>query len=392
MATVGNTFQASDLDIQSARPDLAVADVRCWIVDVPTTRPHKLSNTQISFQSYVIVRATLAGGAVGYGEAATLGGPRWSESSVESIKANIDAHFAPAVLGLAATDLELAGLSMRAAGQRNFSAKAAIESALCDAAGQALGLPAHLFLGGRVRSSMEVIWALASGDPDQEIEEARAKLAAKEHRVFKIKLGFKDVREDMARLRRIFDAISSEARIIVDVNQGWSEATAIRLLPELAEMGVALVEQPCSSSNLEVMARLAQRSNVPLMVDEAAFTNQEVMRAGTLAAGSVLSLKLVKSGGLMELKRAAGIASAYGMELYGGCLLESAIGTSAHLAVFSTLPRLEWGTEHFGPKILADELTHTRIAYRDFKIHCPEGPGLGVAVDEQAVIRLSRKP
>ncbi|QKD01952.1 muconate/chloromuconate family cycloisomerase [Mesorhizobium loti] len=371
--------------------DLTVRAIESWIVDVPTARPHKLSNTQIACQSYVIVRVTLACGETGYGEAATLGGPRWSESSVESIKANIDVYLAPAVLGIRATDFELASLLMASAAQRNFAAKAAVESALFDAAGRALGLPASLFLGGQVRNAMEVIWALASGDADQEIEEARAKLAAREHRTFKVKIGFREPREDISRLRRILDAIGGEARVIVDINQGWSEATALRFLPELAEMGIALIEQPCSALNMEAMARLAGRSNVPLMVDEAAFTGQDVIRAGTLAAGSVLSLKLVKSGGLIELKRAAGIAAAFGFELYGGCLLESGIGTAAHLAVFSSLPRLEWGTEHFGPRILVEDLIRGGIVYRDFQIHCPEGPGLGIEVNEDTLSRLARK-
>ncbi|MFX7705323.1 enolase C-terminal domain-like protein, partial [Acinetobacter baumannii] len=79
---------------------------------------------------------------------------------------------------------------------------------------------------------------------------------------------------------------------------------------------------------------------------------EELALAATFACGSVYSLKLVKSGSLFELKRTAGVAAAHGLELYGGCLLESSIGAAAHLAVFSTLPTLEWGTEHFGPRIL----------------------------------------
>ena len=78
------------------RRDLTVADIRSTIVDVPTVRQHKLSQLAVSAQSYVIVEIRLANGATGVGEAATLGGPRWSEESVEGIKAVIDAHLAPA--------------------------------------------------------------------------------------------------------------------------------------------------------------------------------------------------------------------------------------------------------------------------------------------------------
>jgi muconate cycloisomerase len=370
--------------------ELNIRDVTSWIVDSPTARRHRLSNTEISHQSYVIVRVTLRNGVRGYGEAATLGGPRWAEESVESIKSAVDIYLAPALRDMCAFHFEEAALRMAKAAMRNFAAKAAIESALYDAVGQSLGLPSSAFLGGAVRSSMEVIWALASGDADQEIAEARAKLASREHRQFKIKMGFKGVRDDMLRLKRIIDAIGAECTIIVDVNQAWNEATAIRHMPELAEMGVALVEQPIAAGGIEAMSRIAARSQIPIMIDEAAFTCEQVARAGTAAAGSVLSLKLVKSGGLMELKRAAGVATAFGMELYGGCLIESGIGAAAHLAVFSTLPTLEWGTEHFGPRILLDDVTKGEIVYKDFQIECPLGPGLGISVNEGELQRLVR--
>ena len=369
---------------------LVVRLVESRIVDCPTTRRHKLSNTEIAHQSYVIVKVVLENGVTGYGEASTLGGPRWAEESVESIKAAIDIYLAPAVKGLCALLFEQAGVRMAAAATRNFAAKAAIDSALYDASGKSLGLPASALLGGAVRDSMEVIWALASGDADQEIEEACAKFKAREHRHFKIKLGFMSPPDDMARVARIIDAVGNDARIIVDVNQAWSEATAIRYLPALHEMGVALIEQPVAAGKSAAMGRLAARSSVPLLVDEGAFTSEELVRAGTGAEGTVYSLKLVKSGGLMEMKRAAGIAAGFGMELYGGCLIESGIGAAAHLAVFSTLPKLEWGTEHFGPRILVEDLTAGGIEYHDFKVWCPQGPGLGIVVEEDVLLRFAR--
>src|SRR5258708_6608955 len=79
--------------------DLVVRDLTSHIVDVPTVRKHKLSSTSVTAQNYVIVRLRLANGIEGIGEASTLGGPRWSEESVEAMKANIDAYLAPAVVG-----------------------------------------------------------------------------------------------------------------------------------------------------------------------------------------------------------------------------------------------------------------------------------------------------
>ena len=104
--------------------DTVVREVRSVIVDAPTTRRHRLSNTEISHQSFVHVAVTLENGVTGHGEASTLGGPRWAEESVEAIKANIDTYLAPALLGHPAARIEAASLRMAKATKRNFAAKA----------------------------------------------------------------------------------------------------------------------------------------------------------------------------------------------------------------------------------------------------------------------------
>lgn len=370
--------------------EMVIAQIDCTIVDVPTTRAHKLSNTQVSHQSYVIVCITLKNGQVGYGEAATLGGPRWAEESVESIKAVIDRYFSPVLLGECAGSFEKCALKMQSAAKRNFSAKAAVESALYDAVGKTLFLPASMLMGGAVRGTIPAVWALASGDADQEIEEAKLKIERRQFKQFKIKFGFLKQADDIARLRKIVDALPIHTRIIVDVNQAWSEADAINWFPALAELNISLIEQPLPASQPEALARVAKRIQVPIMVDEGAFTLDEIRRAGTLGSGSVLSLKLVKSGGLLEMKRAAAVANACGMQLYGGCLLESGIGAAAHLSVFSTLPNLDWGTEQFGPLILENDLIRSGITYENFEIVCPGSPGLGISVSNEFIQDYSR--
>lgn len=367
-----------------------ISCIETRIVDLPTTRIHKLSNTQIQHQSIVLIRAFLSDGTVGYGEAATLGGPRWSEESVESIKSVIDTYLAPALIGKSAAAFEANARIMGKAAARNNSAKAGVEAAMYDAMGKSIGLSAQQFLGGANRDKIEVLWAMASGDADQEIEEARGKFAAREHRRFKIKIGFATPREDLVRLNRIVEALP-ECEIVVDVNQGWTEATAKRWIPALEELGVALIEQPLPAGQMAALARITSRSTVPIMIDEGAFSHADIARAGAIHAADVLSLKLVKSGGLMAMREAASIARAHGLELYGGCLLESGLGAAAHLMVLATLPELAWGTEHFGPRILrTDILDSGGIEFRDFALHVPQGPGLGVRIDEALLDDLSR--
>ena len=372
------------------RNDLAISAIRSTIVDVPTVRKHKLSQTSVTAQSYVIVELRLANGAEGIGEAATLGGPRWSEESVEAIKANIDGYLAPALIGLPADQFEVAAARMDAAAKRNNAAKAAIESALFDAVGKTIGIPAAVLLGGVVRDSVPVLWTLASGDPAQEIEEAEAKLASRLHDTFKIKIGALSPEADLARLRRVAGALNGRAKLIVDANQAWDETTALRCLPVLAELGVTLVEQPLPAWNLSGMARLRSRTTVPLMADECVFTTHDMLQVASIGAADVVSLKLVKHAGLLNLKRVAAVAEAAGIGLYGGCLLESSIGAAAHLHAFAGLRELGWGCEHFGPQILTDDLVTEPLRFEEFRVHLPSGPGLGVTLDHDKLRRYAR--
>jgi muconate cycloisomerase len=372
-------------------PGLAIASVKSTIVDVPTVRRHKLSSLSITQQSYVIVELQLKNGVTGIGEASTLGGPRWSEESVESVKAAVDGYLVPAIQGEPADRFEMLGARMDAAAKRNNAAKAAIETALFDAVGKTQGVPAAVFLGGVLRDRIPVYWTLASGDPEQEIAEAEAKLSARLHNMFKIKIGAQPPEQDLARLGRLAAALERRARLIVDANQAWDEPTAVRCLPVLAELGVALVEQPLPAWNIAGMARLRSRTTVPLMADESVFSASDMAMVAQTAAADVVSLKLVKHGGLLNTRKVAAVAEAVGIGLYGGCLLESSIGAAAHLQVFAGLRELAWGCEHFGPQILSEDLVVEPLRFSDFEVHLPAGPGIGVTLDNEKLRRYARR-
>ena len=372
------------------RRDLTIEEVKSTIVDVPTVRKHKLSSLSVTAQSYVIVELRLANGVTGIGEAATLGGPRWSEESVESIKATIDTYLTPALIGSIGNRFVAARARMDEAAKRNNAAKSAIETALFDAVGKTLNVPVVQLLGGAVRDSIPVLWTLASGDPGQEIEEAENKIAARLHNTFKVKIGAQAPEADMARMRRLASALEGRATLIVDANQAWDETTALRCLPVLTEIGVALVEQPLPAWDLPGMGRLRARSSIPLMADECVFSTHEMLDVVRAGAADVVSLKLVKHGGLLATRDVGAVAVAAGIGLYGGCLLESSIGAAAHLQVFAGLRDLAWGCEHFGPQILSGDLVTEPLRFEDFHIHLPTGPGLGVTLDPSQLRRYAR--
>ncbi|MGH8430898.1 MAG: muconate cycloisomerase, partial [Solimonas sp.] len=149
-----------------------IESLSATIVDLPTIRPHKLAMHTMQQQTLVIIRVRCSDGIEGIGEATTIGGLAYGNESPESIKANLDAHFAPLLVGQDASNINAAMLRLDKAIKGNTFAKSGVESALLDAQGKRLGLPVSELLGGRVRDSLEVAWTLASGDTAKDIAEA----------------------------------------------------------------------------------------------------------------------------------------------------------------------------------------------------------------------------
>ena len=249
------------------------------IVDVPTVRKHKLSHTSVTAQNYVIVQVRLANGVEGIGEAATLGGPRWSEESVEAMKANIDAYLAPAIIGHARRPVR-GGRPAHGPGRQAQQRRQGRDRDGAVRCRRQDARPAvSALLGGAVRDRIPVLWTLASGDPAQEIEEAERKLAARLHRTFKVKIGAQAPEADMARHAPPRQALEGRAELIVDANQAWDE-TDLRPLPAAArrDRRRAWSSSRCRPGTSRAMARLRARPGTPpLLADECVFDAHDML-------------------------------------------------------------------------------------------------------------------
>jgi len=381
METICSMKSSSCLEIES---------VTATIVDVPTRRPLQMAFTAVTQQSYVIVEVR-AGGWSGFGEASSIGGPTWGPDCAESVKAVIDAYFAPVLLRTDAANLTVARHTLQRAAIGHMAAKSALETALCDLKARSLGVSVGELLGGACRHSIPVAWTLASGVAEEDIRAAREQLAARRHKLFKVKIGAGLPRDDVRRVAAIKQGLGDEASIRVDLNQAWDEATARRWLPELSAVGVDLVEQPIARQNIEGLRRLRAAGTVALMADESVNSLDSILSLTARSCVDVLSLKVVNLGGAAETLKAAAIAEAGGLAVYGGTMLDSAIGTSFALQVFSTLQALPFGCELIGPEILADALGDRQLEIRDFEIHVPPGPGCGVAPVPEKLERYRRR-
>jgi len=370
---------------------MKLAGVRVIQADIPVERPHKMSFTTLEAVNFVFVRLETADGLVGWGEAACLGGPTWSEESSESIAATIERYIAPWLVGRDAVGIEVLVREMARRVQGNPFARAAVEMALWDLNGRALGVPVHRLLGGRVRDRVPLSWSLAVADPAAEVEEAMAKVAHG-HRIFKVKTAARPVAEDVERVRHLREALGPDIALRVDANQGWDRPTALRAIRAMEPYGVDFVEQPVARWDFQGMAEIGRSVDVPIMADESCFSPQDALAIARLGGVSILGLKLTKSAGLIGSMAIACIAEAAGMGCYVGCMIETSLGTAAYLQVALAAAPVTWGCELFGPLLLKGDVVRQPVRYADGAIVALDGPGLGVEVDEIALKEWTRKP
>ena len=368
---------------------MKIADVRVILADIPVKRPHRMSFTTLHAVNFAFVRVETRDGAIGWGEAACLGGPTWSEESVESIAATVERYIAPWLVGHDASEIEPLRLEMAQRVKGNPFARGAVEMALWDLNGRALGVPVHRLLGGRVRDRVPLSWSLAVEDPDAEVAEAQEK-AAHGHRIFKIKTAAHPVADDVTRVRRIRSAVGPGVGLRVDANQGWDRTTALRAIRALEPFGLDFVEQPLPRWDLAGMAEIARIVSVPIMADESCCTPHEALDIARLGGVSILALKLTKSAGIVGAMAIARIAEAAGLGCYVGCMIETSLGTAAYLQVALAAAPVTWGCELFGPLLLEGDVTRRPVEYADGAILALDGPGLGVDVDETLLKEWTR--
>ncbi|MFD1343138.1 muconate cycloisomerase family protein [Litorisediminicola beolgyonensis] len=359
--------------------------IETTIVDLPTIRGHILSMTTMTVQSAVLVRIRFSDGSEGIGEGTTIGGMSYGAESPESIKSVIDTYIAPVLETCDGDGINALIDAMERSVKGNPIARCAVETALWDGLARRLGVSVAQLFGGPVRTALPVAWTLASGNSETDIAEARDLLERRRHNIFKLKIGTRDMRDDLAHVATICEAVGREASIRVDVNQAWSLTEARWGLRGLQEIGVDLVEQPIGEDHVDQLKLLTDGFEIGVMADEALKGPKSAMRVAAGRSADAFAVKIAQSGGLKRAAEVIAIAQAAGIGLYAGTMLEAGVGTAAALQLFSTVPVLEWGTELFGPFLLKDEILTRPLEYRDFAVHLPEGPGLGAEIDPERI-------
>jgi L-alanine-DL-glutamate epimerase-like enolase superfamily enzyme len=241
----------------------------------------------------------------GSGECVPYG--RYGET-VDQVVAAIEAQVPAIAAGMNRTALRVA---MPAGAARN-----ALDCAFWDLECKAAGLPAWTLAGLAEPKPVVTAFTLSLASP---ADMGRAARGAAAMPLLKLKLGGGDA-DDLARVRQVRENAPG-ARLIVDANEGWTIDQLTTLAPELAALGVALIEQPLPAGRDAVLAGF--RSPVPLGADESCHGIEGL--ADLRARYGVVNIKLDKTGGLTEALRLKAEAQAAGLGIMVGCMVATSL-------------------------------------------------------------------
>ncbi len=268
------------------------------------------------------------------------------------------------------------------------TAIAGVEMALWDVLGKLSGQPLVNLFGGRVRDTVDYFWYLVRKEPDAMAADARRAVEAG-FRTLYCKVGWGDPGADVEVVEAVRDGAGPDARIRVDANEAWSSGSAIRIVRRLERVGLELIEQPVSGRNLEEMAYVRSRIDTPMLSNEATWTRADVLNVVRLGAADVVSIDNQMDGGLANMKRAAGICDTAGIPVVKHSLGELAVATVAGAHLIASTPNFLPASQSY-VALLADDLVEGGpLRYEGGRLAVPDGPGLGVTLDQDRVERYA---
>jgi muconate cycloisomerase len=302
--------------------------------------------------------------------------------------------YAPVLIGRDALNIEAALRACEARLPPNPATLAAIDMALHDFVGQALGVPVHVLLGGACRTEIPLEWSVSLDEEKVMVAEAIRAVEQYAVKYVCIKIGPLDrVDLDVRVASAIRREVGSRAALGVDANTCYDVPHAVRFANRFADPELAYFEQPVSARSLLDMRRIRDRVTVPIMADESVYTLDDAMRVVAHGAADVMTLKWYKCGGLRRCRDIAVVAEAAGMKANcAGTANGSYIEAIAAAHLCSALPNHAFGAEFILglPSVNEHPVIRNRpIDVRNGSCNVPTAPGLGVEVDRKALTKLA---
>ena len=375
---------------------MKITKIECIPVSLPFAKPMVMSGDEVKWAHAVLLKLHTDEGVTGISESGDTSVWYMGESQ-DSILHNICSVFGPRILlGEDPFNIETIIAKMDKAVTNNNHSKSVVDYALHDLMGKALGVPLFKLLGGRSNDKIRLAYVMSSGTPEEVAKQAQ-KLVEAGYKGLKLKVGANIVEEDVEMVAEVRRAVGNKIKIMTDTNGGWDYFQALRFLRLVGNYDLYLAEQPVPRWDMDGLARLRRKIDVPIFADESAAELNDLHKLAQRDAIDGFFLKVPKAGGIRKSQKWVAIAQSMGLNVMCGCMINSGLGAAveAHfLTATEWMGRIE--QESIGPlnlhnlidttgAPLTDDLALNPPRYENGYLYPPEGNGLGIDLNENAV-------
>ncbi|WP_137700672.1 mandelate racemase/muconate lactonizing enzyme family protein [Marimonas lutisalis] len=374
---------------------MKITDLKTHILHHRLDQPFESAFSTFTDRWACLVEIACDDGTVGWGECLGPAGPN----------AATVAAMAPLILGRDPLAIEpiwtLIYNQFRDQGQRGLSvtAQSGIDIALWDIAGKHFGVPVHVLAGGAYRDSVP---AYATGgfrqvgrDRIAALEEEMAQHVADGFGAAKIKIGYGH-EIDVAAIRTARAVLGAERALMIDANHGYDTVEAIRLGRAVADQNIAWFEEPVVPEQLAAYQDVRRGQPIPVAGGETWHTRYAHAQALDARAVDILQPDVAGCGGITEMRKIATMAETAGVRLVPH-VWGTGVTVAASLQMLAILPPAPQRHAPSDPWLEFDRTPNPfRMAILKQPITCengrvavPDGPGLGIEIDREALARWS---
>tara|TARA_B100000029_G_scaffold509122_1_gene597575 strand:+ start:1041 stop:2147 length:1107 start_codon:yes stop_codon:yes gene_type:complete len=335
--------------------------------------------TSFSHSNAVLVKLHTDEGIVGIGEACAWE-PEFYGESFETIHAMNLNYVAPKIIGQDPFNINKILLMLDQELARITCVKEGIDLALHDLVGKALNIPVYKLLGGKFRDQIPVASEIGIDAPEKMGKNAK-KVLDMGIGVIKIK-GSSERELDIDRIQAIREAVGPKVPLRLDPNAAWDTISTIKIMREVENCKLQLLEQPVPSWDYKGMAHIRSNISIPLMADESIWTPQDAIKLHDYGSCDLLNLKIAKTCGLHLGKKLENVAEAIGLPCIAGTELEPGISAVAKIHLAASM-RIHPIASEFTELTQVDGSILTEpIKAINGNLQVPHGPGFGVEIDE----------
>jgi D-galactarolactone cycloisomerase len=372
---------------------LRITGVETFALQHPLPRPIGPSTKLYGFREALLVKISTDSGIVGWAETADVGGTQGI----------IEGHLKRILLGRNPLEHRKLWRDLWGANFGDARAVAAVDIALHDIRGKALGLSIADMYGGRVRDRV-LAYAAAMNytegvrPEDQHPAEAR-QLASRGFRAMKMRTGRYGPKRDLGVCARVRDAVGPDVLLLTDGNGAFTLPAAVRFGKELEKLDFYCFEEPLPQANHYAgYAELTRSLDIAIAGGEVLDSRASARQTIVDRAFDIIQPDATLCGGIAELLFMAELARLYSIPCIPHCW-GGALAIAATLQVLALLPNTTWGLSSDQPMLefdtyenpFRDDIVRRRFTLEDGHVQIPTGPGLGVEVDEDAVKKYLRK-